>query len=303
MNEVEKSTSISNHNRLAYMPELDGLRGVAIIGVMLAHAKVPFLKGGSIGVSIFFVLSGFLITTLLVQEFDRFQSISLKNFYMRRVIRLAPALIAMLIVFCLLSFVLLSKDRAYWNYTDSIIAVFYFSNWAKAFSIHPPDFLLHTWSLSVEEQFYMIWPIVLLLILRVSKHRYYAAIVAVTIALLSCFFRIFLCASGATIARLYFGLDTRIDGLMVGCTLGVVISSGLIADNLKTTLSKITVIIAPFSAVALFVFFVLYRHQDPATYYFGFIVVQILAAILIIDIFLNSQSSFIGKRLSNQWLV
>ena len=142
--QFQKSTSISNQNKLGYIPELDGLRGIAIIGVMVFHTKIPFLAGGTIGVNIFFVLSGFLITVLLVQEFDKFQSINLKNFYIRRVLRLAPALILMLLVFCLLSFILLSKERAYWNYIDSIISLVYLSNWAKAFSIHPPDFLLHT---------------------------------------------------------------------------------------------------------------------------------------------------------------
>ena len=93
------------------------------------------------------------------------------------------------------------------------------------------------------------------MLLRVSKHRYYVAIATVIIALLSCFFRIFLCALGTNTARLYFGFDTRIDGLMVRCTLGIAISSELIADNLKTILSKSIVIIAPLSAVALFGFF------------------------------------------------
>ena len=93
---------------LGYVPELEGVRGIAILFVMISHVS-PLMPGGFIGVDIFFVLSGFLITTLLVQEFDRTGSISLRNFYVRRALRLGPALIALLIVLCALSFVLFDK--------------------------------------------------------------------------------------------------------------------------------------------------------------------------------------------------
>jgi peptidoglycan/LPS O-acetylase OafA/YrhL len=98
-------------SKLGYVPELDGLRGIAILAVMGFHSRVSFFAGGHIGVDIFFVLSGFLITTLLIQEFDESGSISLSNFYIRRVLRLGPALIAFLIVFCLASFAFQAKKQ------------------------------------------------------------------------------------------------------------------------------------------------------------------------------------------------
>ncbi|MBI5198284.1 MAG: acyltransferase, partial [Nitrospirae bacterium] len=116
-----------------YIPALDGVRGIAILLVLIFHTEVPFLKGGYIGVDIFFVLSGFLITGILIKEFDRKNSVSLKNFYMRRVLRLAPALLILLAVFCLLSVVFFREAQVKSNLIDALIALFYASNWARAF--------------------------------------------------------------------------------------------------------------------------------------------------------------------------
>jgi peptidoglycan/LPS O-acetylase OafA/YrhL len=288
--------------KLDYVPELDGLRGAAIIVVMIFHADTPFMKGGFIGVDIFFVLSGFLITSLLIQEFDESGSISLKNFYMRRVLRLGPALIALLIVYCLASFVVLDEEKANRNYVDALISLAYLSNWARAFSIHPPDFLGHTWSLSIEEQFYILWPIGLLVLLRVSKKRHHIVVIATAIALLSLFFRIYLSLNAVSPERLYSGLDTRADVLMIGCILGVVLSSGLASGTAKVILQKLLVVMAPLSMACLFVFLIRGYWRDPRMYYFGFFIVEVLAAVLILDIVVNSQS-IIRKLLVMKWVV
>ena len=290
------------HFKLGYIPELDGLRGVAILGVMFFHANAPFLKGGYLGVDIFFVLSGFLITSLLISEFDGSGSVSLKNFYMRRVLRLGPALIALLIVFCLASFAVLSEEKANSNFVDALISLAYFSNWARAFSIHPPDFLGHTWSLSIEEQFYIVWPIILLMLLRVSKKRHHVVVIAAAIALFSWIFRIYLSMNAAPIERIYNGLDTRADALMVGCTLGVVLSSGLVSENAKKMLQKLLVVIAPLSMACLLAFSILSSWRNPWMYYCGFFIVELLTAALVLDILMNPQS-IIRKLLAMRWLV
>jgi len=290
-------------SKLGYIPELDGLRGAAILGVMIFHSGASFFKGGFIGVDIFFVLSGFLITTLLIQEFDASGSVSLKNFYMRRVLRLGPALVAFLIVFCLVSFAVLSQENAQRNYVDAIISLAYLTNWARAFSIHPPDFLGHTWSLSIEEQFYIVWPIILLTMLRVSKKRHHVVVVAVAIALLSWIFRVYLSMNAAPPERLYNGLDTRADTLMVGCTLGILLSSGLVSEKAKKILQKLLVVIAPFSVAFLLAFSMFSDSSDPQRYYYwGFIVVALLTAALILDVLMNSQS-IVKKFLAMRWLV
>jgi len=288
--------------KLAYVPELDGLRGVAILAVMLFHAGVPFLEGGFIGVDIFFVLSGFLITSLLIQEFDCMECINLQYFYMRRVLRLGPSLIFFLVVFCLLSLVALNKEKAIGNFIDALISLVYLSNWARAFMLHPPDFLGHTWSLSIEEQFYILWPIILLTLLRITKNRWYIVFTAALVALFSWLLRIYFAMSDVPTERLYNGLDTRADALMVGCTLGVLISSGLISEDVKGYLSKWLVAIAPFSMICLLAFSILSKWQDPRMYYLGFFVIELLTVALVLDI-LVSKRSIIGKVFAMRWLI
>lgn len=279
-----------DHFKLTYRPELDGLRGIAVLGVMIYHVGTPFFKGGFIGVDIFFILSGFLITSLLISEFDESGSVNLKSFYMRRVLRLGPALIMLLIVYCLASYIFLNEDRAARNYVDALISLLYISNWARAFGIHAPAFLGHTWSLSIEEQFYVVWPIVLLTLLRMSTKRRHVVIFAIAIALFSWIIRIHFLSNGATIERVYNGLDTRADALMVGCALGVALSSGLIKDNVRKILLKILEFVAPLSVVGLFIFSAFGSVRDPWAYYFGFLIVELLTAALVIDVLINQQS-------------
>lgn len=277
--------------QLKYSPELDGLRGAAILSVMAFHAGAPFLKGGFIGVDIFFVLSGFLITSLLASEYDRYGSVSLKNFYMKRVLRLAPALILLLLAFCLASFMFLSNQKAISNYVDSIISLFYLSNWARAFSLHPPDFLGHTWSLSIEEQFYIVWPILLLTLLRFSSSRKVVVFFTVSLALLAWAFRVYLHMKGATPERLYNGLDTRADALMVGCALGVAYASGFFNKQaLKIMPSRILAFIATVSALILLAFSVGANWRAPYMYQFAFFAIEILTAFIVIDIMANNRS-------------
>jgi peptidoglycan/LPS O-acetylase OafA/YrhL len=239
---------------------------------------------------------------LLTQEFDRSGSVSLKNFYVRRVLRLGPALIALLIVFCLVSYWALSEERANSNYVDAIISLAYLSNWARAFSIHPPDVLGHTWSLSIEEQFYIVWPIILLTMLRVARKRHHVVIVATVIALLSWLFRVYLSMNAASPERLYNGLDTRVDTLMTGCALGILLSSGLVSEQLKKTLQRRLVVFAPISVALLLAFSVLSDWRDPRMYYWGLVAVELLTAVLVLDILMNPQS-IVRRFLAMRWLV
>ena len=294
---------VNNHFKLSYVPELDGLRGLAIIIVILFHANVSFFSGGFIGVDIFFVLSGFLITSLLIQEFDSTGTIKLNYFYMRRALRLGPALLLLLITFCILSFLLLNEEKATRNLIDALISLVYLSNWARAFNFHPPDFLGHTWSLSIEEQFYILWPIILLLLLRAKKkNRLHIICFAAMAALVSWLLRIYFVMSDVPLERVYNGLDTRTDSLMVGCVLGVLISSRLISEKVKDALSRWLKYIAPFSMVLLLFLSFTSNWQDNRIYYLGFFVVELLVAILILDIIIN-KNSMARKILAMRWLV
>ena len=150
-----------DHSR--HRPALDGLRGLAVLLVVVAHAHVPYVEaGGGVGVCLFFVLSGYLITGLLLSEFDVSGRVRFRAFYARRARRLLPALFSLLVFLLAMRAITGMADIAD---TRSVLgAVFYVNNWQVGH--HNLTTLLHTWSLSVEEQFYSVWPLVLLLCIR-----------------------------------------------------------------------------------------------------------------------------------------
>lgn len=165
------------HDRtITYRPDLQGLRAISIILVVLTHAGVSLVPGGFVGVDVFFVLSGYLISGLLIQEYTNVGSIDLLQFIARRLKRLLPALFVMLSVVVLISSLLLSSYEA-WQQTASVVyATTWTSNLFFSFStinyfeeIKVRDLFLHTWSLGVEEQFYITWPVLILIIFTVLK--------------------------------------------------------------------------------------------------------------------------------------
>jgi peptidoglycan/LPS O-acetylase OafA/YrhL len=141
------------HYPLGYKPALDGLRAVAILLVILFHGGAPGFRWGYIGVDIFFVISGYLITAILLKEFAQRRHISFRSFYRRRALRLLPALIVLCLVFLCVSCVMLNNPKQAAQEVATVI--FYIANWTRTFNAGIPKALGHTWSLSVEEQFYM----------------------------------------------------------------------------------------------------------------------------------------------------
>ena len=148
-----------------FRPDIEGLRAVAIVAVLLCHAGVPFLAGGYVGVDVFFVISGFLITRLLLGELDRSGTISLRGFYARRAKRLLPLSAVLLAAVGVLSMILLSPLRDTEVAGDIIASALYVANWHfAAQSVDyfaqglEPSPVLHLWSLAIEEQFYLVWP-------------------------------------------------------------------------------------------------------------------------------------------------
>jgi peptidoglycan/LPS O-acetylase OafA/YrhL len=160
------NTVSTKKSTLGHIPALDGLRAVAVILVMLTHANFQLGKNGILGVDIFFTLSGFLITTLLLEEYDKFDKISLKAFYVRRSLRLFPALYIMLAAALLYS-CLLSGAVQKTIQLEILSSALYLNNISWLWGWGDEGLLLgHTWSLAVEEQFYLIWPLVLILALK-----------------------------------------------------------------------------------------------------------------------------------------
>ena len=204
--------------KLGYRPELDGLRGLSILLIYIHHLYYPILPGGFLGVDIFFVLSGFLITCLLIEEWDRECSISLKNFYIRRVLRLIPALLFLIIIVGGFALISLDKRRSIPTYQGIWLTLSYASNWLYAlryFSANNP--LGVTWSLAIEEQFYLTWPLLLSLALRFKLGRRWMIYILVLIIAFVPLHRKLLAEQGASIFRLYYSSDTRADALLIGC--------------------------------------------------------------------------------------
>ena len=154
---------------MGYQPSLDGIRAIAVVAVLLYHADVRWLPGGFLGVDVFFVVSGYLITSLLVEERRGSMTTDLKRFWLRRAKRLLPALFAMLAVTCAYAAVAV-PDALYRLRTDVLAAATYSTNWWLIASkqsyfeaLGRPPLLRHLWSLAVEEQWYLLWPLVFVL--------------------------------------------------------------------------------------------------------------------------------------------
>jgi peptidoglycan/LPS O-acetylase OafA/YrhL len=203
--------------RLGRRPALDGVRGLAILMVLLSHMPNLGLTGGFYGVDLFFVLSGFLITSLLLEEWRETGSISLGAFYARRALRLLPALIVVLAaVVAFSAWKDPAADAAAMRKT-ALLTLLYSTNWFKAYGALPNETLSPMWSLSIEEQFYLVWPLLLVTMLRSGASRRAMAAVVIALLLGSAAARALLW--GDTIRashRVFFGTDTHADGLLCG---------------------------------------------------------------------------------------
>ena len=206
---------------------LDGVRAAAVSFVLLYHLFIAhFFTAGYLGVDVFFVLSGFLITTLLLREHDRDGKISLGRFYARRALRLFPALAAVMAFAGVLAVVSLAPPLAHQTLTGLPWIALYVGNWGRATGAESLGLMAHAWSLAVEEQFYILWPAALLVLLRVRARRQLTALALLAAALAETVYREALFHHGYSVSRLAFGLDTHSDGLLVGCALAFWMASG-----------------------------------------------------------------------------
>ena len=206
------------HFKLDYNPALDGLRGVAILLVLLSHAHVPLFAGAFFGVDLFFVLSGFLITSLLLIEHRANGRFQYWRFYRRRFFRLMPALALFLAAYCLLApLIWPGLDDVY---QDALVSLLYLADYGIAF-FDSPNTLLHMWSLSVEEHFYLIWPPLLALLLRYCRGAVWRPIAL--LYLLSWVWRIFWVVQGQQFYEIFFRFDTRATGLLMGALLAALV--------------------------------------------------------------------------------
>ena len=283
--------------KLGYRPELDGLRAIAVISIMLGHSSLlakgadllspgasfpTLLRGGVFGVDIFFVLSGFLITALLLIEHSTFGRIDFKAFYIRRVLRLLPAMF-LLLLGCLIYVLLLRPEGSQFGFRAILSAAFYISNFVFIRHGNLLGMLTPTWSLSVEEQFYSLWPLVLLICLRLKRQRMFHFILlgAVCAALLRA--RLYGLSVktghsmlGAVADRL---LLARADSLLCGALAAMTVCWQLYSPQKHLTSWRIAGWI---SGLLLGVMLCLARSYGASLFYYTYACASVLTAILIV---------------------
>ncbi len=206
------------------MPGLDGLRALAVGSVLLYHGGISWMSGGFLGVEVFFVISGYLITALLLAEWRDTDRIDLGQFWIRRARRLLPALFALLVVVSIVAVIFLPDEVA--SLRGDVAASFlYVANWGFIFGQKSyfelagrPSMVQHLWSLAVEEQFYLIWPLLFVGGMKVFGKKHFP-IVIVSLAFASAVLMFVLFTPGTDPSRVYYGTDTRAAGLLFGCAL------------------------------------------------------------------------------------
>ena len=294
------------------LPGLDGLRGIAVLAVIIYHGDISFLVGGFLGVDVFFVLSGFLITTLLINELTETNTVDRARFYIRRIRRLMPALFLVLFFSVLVSglFVL---DAAYHVRRDLPWAITFVLNWSYLFfeqsyfvNISRPPLLQHLWSLSVEEQFYVIWPIMLIGLYKVKignltpRVKIFTASSVLAIASTAWMVHLSV-ANGFPIpndpSRVYFGTDTHAMGLLVGCAAAALWRSERLSERLTPDRVAAMNGLGLLSLAGLAYFFFFVSELNEFLYRGGFLVLSILTAILVV-VAAHPALKF-GQRLGN----
>ena len=229
---------------IRYIPAIDGLRAVAVIAVILYHLGFDWIPGGFLGVDLFFVISGYVITRLILDSIQRSGGLDLRAFYMARLRRLLPPLVFMIITTTVVVG-LWAPDTMRRFLTDTPFALFGGMNWWLVFrhvdyfeAIGRPPLLQHTWSLGVEAQFYLVWPLILLLVLRYfGKNKIPGAALIIAafsgIALLVVSYQLD-AANASQVSHVYFGTDTHSIGLFLGAALAV----RWIPQNLQETVTR-----------------------------------------------------------------
>jgi len=262
---------------------LDGLRAIAVVAVMAYHFGLGGTRGAYVGVDIFFALSGFLITTLMLEE----SPFSRPAFYVRRAFRLLPSLFALLVALLILLPSTGHSSQLHEYYANAGLALAYITNWGLI--VHPQlhgPVIDHLWSLAIEEQFYLLWPIALAAIVR-RYRRPLTPVLAVIAAL--AVWTLVLIAFGASVDRIYLGTDTRADMLLIGCAFALARSSGgLVQLQQRLTRSWVTQVV-PLAMMLVIVVGVGQLHQTSLVEWSNSMTESFLASITLLGLIAGPQ--------------
>lgn len=285
-----------------YVPSIDGLRALAVIAVIAYHLNFSWAKGGFIGVDIFFVLSGYLITNILLTQWEKNQTLQLKQFWLRRFRRLIPAAYVMIVVVVIFS-VLFHSEILKNLRGDAIASFFYVSNWWFIFhnvsyfdSFGMPSPLKNLWSLAIEEQFYLIWPVFLLVFLRWVKNPKLLLKIVIGLGLLSAIWMTILYVPGTDPSRVYYGTDTRLFDLLSGCALAFVWPFNRLSPNIPKRSKAALNIAGTISILFFFLITALVSEYQPFLYRGGLLFVAIMGVVMIATI--AHPASYLSKIFS-----
>lgn len=291
---------------MRYMPGLDGLRAIAVLGIIIYHLNKEWLTGGFLGVDTFFVISGYLITSLLLKEYDDTGIIKLKSFWIRRLKRLLPAVIVLLMVVGTAT-LLLKSDNIIRVKHDIIAAIFYVSNWwyiakdvnyFEQFSFMP---LKHLWSLAIEEQFYIFFPVILVTLLLTIKKRYKIGFIFWGVSIISLGLMMFIYSINGDHSRVYFGTDTRLQTLLLGVILAFLWPPFKLKNDPPKVVKYVIDSIGSLSFIVLILLFFIINDETNWIYDGGFYLISILTLFIIASVV--HPSTWIAKIFSNPVLV
>jgi peptidoglycan/LPS O-acetylase OafA/YrhL len=291
----EQRTAIEQPLKNRYITGLDGLRAIAVLAVIAYHLNFDWAAGGLLGVTVFFVLSGYLITDLLIAEFVTTDRINFNNFWIRRARRLLPAMFTMLIV--VITWVTIFEQSMLDRLEeDTVAAILYVSNWWYIFqdlsyfeSFGPPSLLTHFWSLAVEEQFYILWPLLIVLVLKLKVKEGSLFSIILLGAIASAAAMTMLYEPGTDPSRVYYGTDTRVFSLLLGASLAVIWPSRKLSTNLPSEIRWKLDFVGLFALGFIFyMFWSTDQYQD--FLYQGGMVAMSVASMLVVAVIVHPSS-------------
>jgi peptidoglycan/LPS O-acetylase OafA/YrhL len=292
--------------RLPHWPALDGIRALAIAGVLVYHAAPAVLPGGFLGVEVFFVLSGYLITAMLLAEWRRSAHVDLGRFWYRRARRLLPALFCLLLA-TVAATAAWQPDQLASLRGDLLPAIAYVANWHQVFEQRPyfetigqPPLLQHLWSLAVEEQFYLVWPIVLMVALRFVPRAWLVVGLGIAAVASAIWMAYVAQAVGDDPLRAYYGTDTRASGLLMGAALAVALS----VDAGLRVPGRVLQVVGIVAVGALVCAGALLTESAGLLYRGGFLVVDVASVCLIVAM-IHPQAGWQARALGSpplRWL-
>jgi peptidoglycan/LPS O-acetylase OafA/YrhL len=293
---------VPSNDKRRYMPGMDGLRAIAVIGVILYHLNIPWFQGGFSGVTVFFVLSGYLITDILIDEWNKNNKIDYFRFMIRRFRRLAPALLSMIFIVTLM--VIFTNHPSFEKLrSDFFPSLLYVTNWWYIFrevsyfdSFGPASPLTHIWSLGIEEQFYLIWPLLVILgftFIKRKKLRVFAILAGVVI---SAWLMAFLYIPGEDPSRVYYGTDTRAFSLLLGAALAFVWPSQRLSKTLPRHASWVLEVVGITGLMLLIIMFMVTSEFDTFHYQGGMLLLSVITTLVVAA--LAHPASKVGRWLS-----